>query len=875
MGGGPGQQRPAPGGQRPPSWQPTGGSSRPAQTRAQAGARAGGGAGGTRSGNGGRRSAGRTPPPRKKRLIDYPRHDKTGFRRWIPSWRLVLGTFLTFLALAVAALFIWYARTDIPTPADFVDAQTTTVYYADGETEMGTFGVQNRVLVDGEDIPEHVRWAFVAAEDRTFYDNPGINPAGIVRALFNNLTGGSRQGGSSITQQYAERYYHNTAITSYQGKLNEAMLAVKLARDQDKDQILANYLNTIYFGRDSYGIETAAQSYFEVGVADLTVSQAALIAGIIPSPNNWDPRVSPENAERRWNYVLDGMVAVGALTQAERDAQSFPETSEYSRSDTFAGPPGYLLDMVRREIIANSPITDEELDYNGYRIVTTIDPDLQDLAVEAAEDTLPEDRPENLRVGLVTLDRQSGAILALYGGPDYLTVSRNAVTQDSAQAGSTFKPFTLVAYLEQGGSLRSRYNGNSMVQPEGWDRPVRNFGSGNGQNFGDIDVVTATANSVNTVYAEMNVEVGPAETVDAAIRAGIPESVLEGQEVPANVLGTASPHPLDMAQAYNTFAHQGLRNEPYLVESVEYLSGGLVYSGANDAERIFDAEVMADTTYALTQVVEQGTARGAQQVGHPVAGKTGTSTDNRSAWFVGYSMHMTTAVALYQPGEDEEGRSVEEPITPFGGVSQVTGGSHPLSIWTAFMTPAHEGREIVQFPPRADIGEPNTPPMVEVPSVVGMVEAEAVRTLESAGFEVDVSRENHPDVPEGNVISQSPDGGAEAEQGSGVSITVSEGSGTVEVPNVVGRQEEAARNQLRNAGFEVDVQYAENAEVPAGVVVSQNPGGGQAEPGSRVTIVVSTGPPEEPDPEPEPEDPEDPGLGGGPQPPGGGGGGNG
>ncbi|HMO10850.1 MAG TPA: transglycosylase domain-containing protein, partial [Actinotalea sp.] len=326
-------------------------------------------------------------------------------------------------------------------------AQTSTVYYADGTTEMGTFGVQNRVILPADEIPQLMKDAVVAAEDRTFYENPGVDPVGILRALYVNLRYGERQGGSSITQQYAERYYHSESITSYTGKLQEAVLAIKLDRQQDKDQIVSNYLNTIYYGRDSYGIETAAQSYFGVSARDLTRSQSALIAGVIPSPNNFDPRVSPEQAERRWNYVMDGMVATGAISQAERDAEAYPQVIEWSRSDTYAGTRGYLLQMVRDEIIAKAGIAEDQLDQRGYSIVTTIDPGLQGMLEQAVAE-MPADRAPNLRVAGVTLSPNDGAILGLYGGPDYLTQARNAVTQEGAQAGSTFKPFTLAAYLQ-------------------------------------------------------------------------------------------------------------------------------------------------------------------------------------------------------------------------------------------------------------------------------------------------------------------------------------------------------------------------------------------------------------------------------------------
>ncbi|MCU1431013.1 MAG: glycosyl transferase family 51, partial [Actinotalea sp.] len=790
----------------------------------------------------------------RKGLIDYPQQGRTGVRRWLPSWRLVLGTFLTFVALGIGAFAVAYAQTEIPTPADMVKAQTTTVYFADGVTEMGTFSEQNRVLVEESTIPQHVKDAVVAAEDRTFYENPGINPAGIVRALYNNLRGNDRQGGSSITQQYAERFYSDSTITSYSGKLREALLAIKLARAQDKDVILGNYLNTIYFGRDSYGIETAAQSYFGVGVGELTVSQAALIAGIIPSPNNWDPRFDAEKAEDRWNYVLDGMVETGTLTQDERDSQEFPETVEFAPPQTYQGTNGYLLDMVRREILANSSVTDADLDQVGYKIVTTIDPTLQAMAVDAINQ-LPADHAPNLRTALVSLDPKDGAIVALYGGADYLAQAQNNATQDVAQAGSTFKPFTLVANLEAGNSLESRYLGTNRLPVEGFPEGVRNFDDAS---FPEIDVVEATARSVNAVYAQMNVEVGPETTLDVARRAGVCESdeeggdcsALDNQGFPSNVLGTASPHPIDMAQSFNTFAAQGVRHQPFIVRVMEYLDGtGVVYQGAKGPAPVFAADVMADTTYALSQVVDhpRGTGRKAQEVGHPVAGKTGTSNENKSAWFVGYTGSLTTAVTLYQPGPD----GTPESITGFGDVEFVTGGSHPLDVWTTYMTGAMAGREVIEFPPPANVGKPNEKPKALVPDVVGLAESEAVAAIEGAGFSVAVARANDESVPEGVVASSSPGGGTELELGSTVTINVSDGKAPASgVPDVIGLTESAARAAIEAAGF-VASSGTVSDPAPAGQVIDQNPpGGGQAEPGSTVTFVVSSGPgqPVEPPP---------------------------
>ncbi len=609
--------------------------------------------------------------------------------RWLPSWRVVVASLALVAAVGVGLFAAAYASISVPEPDDFAQAETTEVYYADGETLMGAFAEYDRRSVDFATLPEHVGNAVVASEDRTFWENRGVDLRGITRALWNNLRGRPTQGGSTITQQYVERYFMGTT-TTYTGKFKEAILAIKINNQMEKEEILGSYLNTIYFGRGAYGIEVAAQKYFGKPAAELTVSESALLAGIIPSPSNWDPRIDPEMAESRWNRVLDLMVEDGWLSQEERDTQQFPETIEFTPANTFAGPTGYLLDLVRTELDEKAGISAAEIDTAGLRIVTTIEKPRQDAAV-AAVDNLPEDRPENNRVGLVSMDPATGRIVALYGGPDFVEQPRNAVTQDRAQGGSTFKPFTLIAALEDGASLRDQYESYTPMEIEGYDVPVNNYDS---VNRGSIDLVRATQDSVNTVYVQLNVEYGPARTVEVAEKLGIPADTPGLIDSPSNVLGPASPRAIDTLRAYGTIASGGVRHEPYIVDQVEDSNGNTRYRGSSEGERVVDADVIANATYAMESVVQGGSGKTASELGRPAAGKTGSSQSYRSAWFAGFVPQLVTVVNMYQVGPNGE----EEELTGFGGVRIVAGGTWPTRIWTDYMKVALEGVEVQDFP---------------------------------------------------------------------------------------------------------------------------------------------------------------------------------
>lgn len=735
-----------------------------------------------------RPAAGRSTAPRKRGL-NYPRAGKGPVARWLPSLRLLLLLLGVVVTLGVAAFAYVWVSTPIPDPDEAAQAQTSTVYYSDGQTEMGEFTAVDRDVVTLDEIAVAVQHAVVASEDRSFYTNRGVSPTGIARALWNNIRGNDTQGGSTLTQQYVERYFLGTT-TSIPGKVREAVIALKIDGEQSKDEILTNYLNTIYFGRGAYGIERAAQAYFGVPASELTVSQAALLAGIIPAPSAWDPAVSPERAEQRWERVLDLMVEDGYITAEERAAQEFPEVIEYQRSDRFAGTDGYLLDMVRTELVETGGFTEDQLDQGGLRIVSTVDARLQQAAVDAVH-SLPESAPENLHVALVSVDPATGAVRALYGGEDFVSEPFNNATQGRAQGGSTFKPFTLVAALENGYTLEDEFESYTPMQIPGYDRPVRNFDS---VNRGSIDLVRATANSVNTVYAQLNVAVGPEKTVEVAERAGLPADTPGLGAFPSIVLGPASPHPADMATVFATYAAGGVRHDRYIVESVTSEDGTALYTGGHQGQQVFDPQVIADATFAMTRVVQGGTGETAASLGRPVAGKTGSSQDYRSAWFCGFVPQLATAVAFFQVGEDGS----EETLTPFGGANPVAGGTWPTTIWTRYMAVALEGMEVQDFPARSTptrapstptptatptptetaeptpTEEPTQDATVAVPGLAGSTVDQATAALAAVGLVAQVEVINS-DQPAGVVISTLPGAGTPVAPGSTVTVTVSGG----------------------------------------------------------------------------------------------------
>jgi len=626
--------------------------------------------------------------------VDYPRSAHTGVRRYVPSFRQLLALAgVGFLSL-VALVGVAYAQTSIPTPNELTSAQTTVVYYGDGKTEIGRFGDQNRRNVDLDQVPDHVQKAVLAAEDRSFYENQGISPSGIGRAFWNNLKGESLQGGSTITQQYAKNVYL-TQDRTYTRKAKEFLIAVKLARRDDKDQILEDYLNVIYFGRGASGIQTASETYFNKDVSDLTVAEGAVLAAVIRSPARYDPADDPEALQNRFDYVLDGMVTKGWLEESERAGQQLPEAQPTDQNNSASGPDYYLMDTVRRELKANG-FTDPEIELGGLTVITTFERKAQRAAVRAVRRERPKENAKGVHIGLSAVRPGTGEVIAMYGGGK--AGGNNEATQARVQPGSAFKPFALTAALEDGIGLKSRFSGNSPLKVPG-SKPVNNEFD---QDYGSsVDLVKATADSINTAYVDLTLELGSQEVLDAAVAAGIPEDtpgLLPNARIP---LGTNSARNIDMANAYATFAAQGEATQWYTVAEVKGDNGGSRYKAKVDKARVFDEDVMADVSFALQQVVREGTGTEARNLDRPVAGKTGTAED-RSAWFVGYTPQLSAAVDFYK-GDGTES------LDGVGGMSTFFGGAFPARVWTAFMEGALKGEEVIEFPERADVGETLNP----------------------------------------------------------------------------------------------------------------------------------------------------------------------
>ncbi len=623
---------------------------------------------------------------------------KTPRQRRRGRWLLWLGAVIVGVVAVGAIVFaVALARTTVPSPNELTTSEATVVYWADGRTEIGRLNDSTRRSVPLADVPIDVQHAVLAAEDRGFYEHGGVSPIGIARAVWNNLTGGSTQGGSTITQQYAKNAYLTQART-WDRKVRELLLATKLETVVSKDSILEDYLNTIYFGRGADGIEAAAIAFFGVPASDLSVEQGAVLASMIKSPSRLAPEKDLPALKARWAYVMDAMVEQGWLTAQQRSTAQFPKIKKVRAKDRLGGQVGFMLTMVEQQLV-DLGFDETQIQRGGLQITTTFDQKAQKAATAAVRKAGPDTGTTGLRIGLAAVRPGTGEVVAIYGGRNFIDDQINNATRQFAQAGSTFKPFALAAATEQGIPLSSIWPGDSPSTVDGYT--FDNYGN---RSYGDVTLLQATQDSINSAYVHLESDIGVDAVADAAQRAGVPADTPGiDQRNLTFVLGTSSPAAVDMATAYATFAARGRHVAPTVVTRVVGSNGGLLYEATPRPDAAFDTDTADTVTYALTKVVTDGTAFAAQALGRPAAAKTGTTDDNKSAWFVGYTPQLATAVLMAK--EDADGLPVS--LAGTGGLTTVTGGSFPAAIWTAFMKGALAGL------PRVDFAPP--PPGVAVP----------------------------------------------------------------------------------------------------------------------------------------------------------------
>ncbi|MEU0619954.1 transglycosylase domain-containing protein [Streptomyces rubiginosohelvolus] len=635
---------------------------------------------------------------------------RTGWRRAVPTWRMTLGTLLGLVVLLGAGIFAAYRLVDIPAANASATAQSNVYLYSDGSV-IARDGDVNREKVKLSQVPPTVQHAVLAAEDRDFYsDDRAVDVKAMLRAGWNTVTGKGKQGGSTITQQYVKNYYLGQERTVLR-KAKEAIIAVKLNREETKDQIFEGYLNTSYFGRNAYGIQAAAQAYYGKNVEELTTAEGAYLASLLNAPSAYDVIAHPGNrpaAQRRWNYVLGGMVKERWLTAAERATTKFPTPGEAKPSNGLSGQRGYIVQAVEDYLNRRGILDAKTLATGGYRITTTLDKAKQDAFVEAVDDNVTAktsaDRAadRNVRVGGASIVPKTGEVVALYGGIDYTKQYVSNATRRDYQVGSVFKPFVLTSAVVNDSTTQDgrRITPNTVYDGTNKRTVVGVQGSTDyapanedDVDYGDITVRIATDKSVNSVYAQMAQDVGPAKVRDTAIALGIPADTPDLTAAPSIALGTANASVLDMAEAYATLADHGRHGRYVLVEKVTK-DGAEIELPERTTEQAVSREAADTTTAVLRSVVEGGTGTAAQAVGRPAVGKTGTAEEDRAAWFAGYTPDLASVVAVMGQNPDT---GAQTPLYGALGLSRVNGGGAPAETWAAYTEAALRSSPAQEF----------------------------------------------------------------------------------------------------------------------------------------------------------------------------------
>ncbi|HEY4695683.1 MAG TPA: PBP1A family penicillin-binding protein [Candidatus Hydromicrobium sp.] len=777
---------------------------------------------------------------------------------------ITIAVILSITAVIGIVLIIYYANS-LPTLEELTPspiAQTSKVYALDGSLITEFHAEENREIISFNEMSYHVKDAIVAVEDKRFFEHQGVDYRRIIGALIADIRAGEwAQGASTITQQYVKNIYFNPEKT-FRRKINEALIAVQLERHYTKNKILEMYLNTINFGSGAYGIEKASEIYFGIDASELDLPQSALLAGLARAPEIYSPFNDIEKAKLRRDLVLQLMYEQELINTTEYlnalaapvilNESSIADMEQDSSSSRIAP---YFIDYVKRNLY-DQKFTDYDVFRGGLRIYTTLDIDLQEKAENAFKKVFPEDIKPSY--SLVSTDPENGYIYALVGGKDYNISKFNIAIQGKRQPGSVFKVLVLMEAIRQNISPNNTFNPNGPIiidMEEGPDWEVDNYG---GQKF-DVDqmsVVDGTINSVNVVYAQLMMEVG-AENV---------ENLCSEMEIynigsnPAIALGGLETGitPLDVSKAFSTLASGGFYHQPVSILKITDSEGNILYeydADKNEANhRVLEEPVAYQITQILRKVIESGTGRGAA-IGRPAAGKTGTTSDLRDAWFAGYTPDLVTVVWMGYPDSNQ-------PMEPINGRS-IVGGTYPADIWREFMTSALEDVPVSDFDrpdeelvdikvctesnllatlwcPEESIQwriyvkgeEPhdicNIHNKIEVPNVVGSNKEEARALFESLNFIVEEIYEFDEIFNQNIIFNQNPEAGTmlESLEGEKLSITlyISKGKETFSMPGLIGMDLSSAEQIIENFELIIDsIIYEFSASQPPGNIINQIP----------------------------------------------------
>ncbi|MGH2792872.1 MAG: penicillin-binding protein [Actinomycetota bacterium] len=646
----------------------------------------------------------------------------------------------------------------------FKIAQRSVIYASGGQVIATLAGEENRMIVPIDQVPAVAQEAVIAIEDSRFYEHNGVDMGGMFRALFTNLeAGGIRQGGSTITQQLVKNVIVGTDKT-LDRKIREAQYAIALEREKSKREILELYLNEAYFGEGIYGIGTAAEFYFGKKISKVTLAEAALLAGVIRAPERYGPLADAKSALSRRNLVLDRMAILGYATRVEADAAKAQPIKASAHALPKPVEP-YFVEFIKDQILDNPKFGETRAEraaalfQGGLKIHTTLDLKLQRAASKAVSDVLTS--PKDPAAALVSIEPSTGKVKAMVGGSDFEKNKYNLAVQGKRQAGSSFKPFTMIAALEAGvppGFTLDTPSPIELTDAAGQVWKVNNY-SHRGE--GTMDLRRATELSVNSFYAQLIHKIGPEKVVATAQKLGIRSELRPYLSL---ALGTFEVSPYEMSSAYSTLANNGVHCVPFAIDRIVDAGGKTVLRNDPQCERVLDEKVAAQADAILAGVVTRGTGRTNGQIGRPAAAKTGPTDDYKDAWYTGFTPNFSTAVWMGYP------KDRTRPLYNIHGYREVFGGSLPAMIWSKFMRVAHQGVPVTSFP------APPAAPKAVVPDVTSLPFEDAKTALEAAGFSVRQETVASSYAP-GVVAGQDPASGTRVEAGRLITVFVSDGSG--------------------------------------------------------------------------------------------------